>query len=53
MTISGDDESVARYRATFDGLSNSALRAVVADGSPDRHERRDSWGLIQHILYTH
>jgi transcriptional regulator with XRE-family HTH domain len=49
----GDDESVARYRATFDGLSNSALRAVVADSSPDRHERRDSWGLIQHILYTH
>lgn len=48
-----DDKSIAHYGKTFDGLSNSALPAVVTDDSPDRHEKRDSWGLIQHILYTY
>ncbi|NUH42475.1 helix-turn-helix domain-containing protein [Streptomyces samsunensis] len=48
-----DDKSIAHYGKTFEGLSKSALPAVVTDRSPDRHEKRDSWGLIQHILYTY
>jgi hypothetical protein len=47
-----DEESISRYAATFDGLCGSALPTLNADGSPERHEQRDSWGLIQHILYT-
>jgi hypothetical protein len=46
-----DDESITRYRNTFDGLSKSALPAVTADSSPT-HERRDSWRLIQYVLYS-
>ncbi|MCZ4120748.1 helix-turn-helix domain-containing protein [Streptomyces sp. H39-S7] len=49
----GDDESIARYEAAFAGLSQSALPEVITDAGPDHHEKRDSWGLIQHILYTH
>ncbi|WP_413102583.1 helix-turn-helix domain-containing protein [Streptomyces sp. Inha503] len=49
----GDTESVAHYGATFKELSEGALPPVVADESPMLHEKRDSWGLIQHILYTH
>ncbi|MBI0385197.1 hypothetical protein JBE27_55280 [Streptomyces albiflaviniger] len=48
-----DHKSIAHYGKTFEGLSKSALPAVVTDASPDRHEKRDSWGLIQHILYTY
>jgi transcriptional regulator with XRE-family HTH domain len=46
-------EDVARYRATIDALARNALPAIVPPASPDHHEERDSWGLIQHILYTH
>jgi transcriptional regulator with XRE-family HTH domain len=46
-------DSIASYEATFEALSQRALPAVDADGSPDRHAHRDSWGLIQHLLYTH
>ena len=49
----GDSASIAQYQTTFEGLSKAALLPIVADGSPELHERRDSWGLIQHILYTH
>ncbi|WP_432252835.1 helix-turn-helix domain-containing protein [Streptomyces sp. HNM1019] len=48
----GDPESVARYESTFRDLSQSALPPVVADATPELHEQRDSWGLLQHILYT-
>lgn len=49
----GDAESIEHYGATFRELSEGALPPVVADESPLLHEKRDSWGLIQHILYTH
>ncbi|TGB05716.1 helix-turn-helix transcriptional regulator [Streptomyces sp. MZ04] len=49
----GDDESIARYKSTFDSLSRNSLPAVTADGRPGSHEQRDSWGLIHHILYTY
>lgn len=49
----GDVASIAQYTATFDGLSKAALPPVVVGEDPGSHERRDSWGLIQHILYTH
>ncbi|MCX4665373.1 helix-turn-helix domain-containing protein [Streptomyces sp. NBC_01381] len=49
----GDIESIARYRSTFDSLSRNSLPRVTADGSPGSHERRDSWGLIHHVLYTY
>jgi transcriptional regulator with XRE-family HTH domain len=49
----GDAESVDRYRSTFDGLAKSALPEVTPGHSPASHETRDSWGLIQHILYTY
>ncbi|MEN8654987.1 helix-turn-helix transcriptional regulator [Streptomyces sp. 21So2-11] len=48
-----DFESIVGYGATFSSLSQTALPAVDSDGSLERHERRDSWGLIQHLLYTH
>jgi transcriptional regulator with XRE-family HTH domain len=46
-------EDVAHYRATTAALARDALAAIVPSASPDRHEERDSWGLIQHVLYTH
>ncbi|MEU8886656.1 DUF5753 domain-containing protein [Streptomyces sp. NPDC048442] len=49
----GDAESINRYDSTFGGLAKCALPEVTPDGSPSRHETRDSWGLIQHVLYTH
>ncbi|MFF6852054.1 Scr1 family TA system antitoxin-like transcriptional regulator [Streptomyces antimycoticus] len=48
----GDAESIARYESAFSDLSQSALPPVVADAAPELHEQRDSWGLLQHILYT-
>ncbi|MFP3988733.1 helix-turn-helix transcriptional regulator [Streptomyces sp. E11-3] len=48
-----DEESLERYRATFADLCRSALPPLVPDEAPEAHERRDSWGLIQHLLYTH
>jgi hypothetical protein len=49
----GDEKSINRYMATFDGLCESALPALNADGSQESYEHRDSWGLVQHILYTY
>jgi transcriptional regulator with XRE-family HTH domain len=49
----GDAESIEHYGATFRELSEGALPAVAADESPLLHEERDSWGLIQYVLYTH
>ncbi|WP_033328325.1 helix-turn-helix domain-containing protein [Streptomyces yerevanensis] len=46
-------QDLAHYRATVATLARNALPAIVPTASPDRHEERDSWGLIQHVLYTH
>ncbi|MGW5866386.1 DUF5753 domain-containing protein [Streptomyces sp. NPDC055239] len=48
-----DEESLAQYRATFEELCRSALPPVVSTERPEAHEHRDSWGLIQHLLYAH
>ena len=48
-----ETDDVAHYRATTAALARNALPAIVPSASPDRHEERDSWGLIQHVLYTH
>ncbi|MGR3935403.1 helix-turn-helix domain-containing protein [Streptomyces sp. BRA346] len=49
----GDPDSIARYESTFSDLSQSALPPVIANEAPELHEKPDSWGLLQHILYTH
>lgn len=48
----GDDESIARYRSTFDSLQRNSLPPITDDGTPGSHEHRDSWGLVHHVLYT-
>jgi hypothetical protein len=45
-------DHIARYTDIFHELSRLALRPVDPDARPESHERRDSLGLIQHILYT-
>ncbi|MEU1149886.1 helix-turn-helix domain-containing protein [Streptomyces sp. NPDC005863] len=45
-----DEDSLTRYRATFADLCRNALPPVVPT---ETHEQRDSWGLLQHLLYTH
>ncbi|MEV0324261.1 helix-turn-helix domain-containing protein [Streptomyces sp. NPDC050658] len=45
-----DEESLARYRATFTDLCHNALPPVMPN---EAREHRDSSGLIQHLLYTH
>jgi transcriptional regulator with XRE-family HTH domain len=47
------EDSLDQYRATFEELCHSALPPVVPNESPEVHEHRDSWGLIQHLLYIH
>lgn len=46
-----DPSSVARYEHTYEELSRLALPPIDTDHSPRVHSDRDSWGLIQHILY--
>ncbi|MGH4033282.1 helix-turn-helix domain-containing protein [Actinomycetota bacterium Odt1-20B] len=48
-----DAEAVSQYQATLDALVHSALPPIDNEVAPDRHEERDSLGLVQHILYTH
>ncbi|MEU8958655.1 helix-turn-helix transcriptional regulator [Streptomyces sp. NPDC048518] len=48
-----DEESLDQYRATFDELARSALPPVVLNDRAEAHVHRDSWGLIQHLIYTH
>ncbi len=49
--FAGDQESLASFRLTFDRLARLALPPVNVDNSPRVHASRDSWGLIQHLLY--
>ncbi|MDQ1028375.1 transcriptional regulator with XRE-family HTH domain [Streptomyces umbrinus] len=48
-----DEASLNQYRATFEELRHSALPPIVPSEFPAVHEHRDSWGLMQHLLYTH
>lgn len=48
-----DEESLDQYRATFEELCRNALPPVASIKRPEAHDQRDSWGLIQHLLYTH
>ncbi|MBO1417815.1 helix-turn-helix transcriptional regulator [Streptomyces sp. FH025] len=45
-----DQASIASYRDRFEQLSQIALPAITADRSM-QDDSRDSWGLIQHLLY--
>ncbi|MGW6056942.1 helix-turn-helix domain-containing protein [Streptomyces sp. NPDC055189] len=48
-----DAAAVSRYQATIAGLAQSALPALAREDTPDTREGPGSWGLVQHILYTH
>ncbi|MFD7449030.1 helix-turn-helix domain-containing protein [Kitasatospora sp. NPDC059827] len=45
-----DQTSIASYRDRFEQLSEIALPAISSDRSM-QDDSRDSWGLIQHLLY--
>ncbi|MER7848821.1 helix-turn-helix transcriptional regulator [Kitasatospora sp. NPDC096077] len=45
-----DQPSIASYRDRFEQLSEIALPAITGDRSM-QDDSRDSWGLIQHLLY--
>lgn len=47
----GDATSIATFRETFSQLSALALPAVDTAREPRAHSSRDSWGIIQHLLY--
>ncbi|MFJ3791876.1 helix-turn-helix domain-containing protein [Kitasatospora sp. NPDC090091] len=47
----GDPVDIAAYRQTFTQLSDIALPAVDTRKSLRELPSRDSWGLIQHLLY--
>ncbi|MDY0809815.1 helix-turn-helix transcriptional regulator [Kitasatospora purpeofusca] len=47
----GEPEAVAKYRENFAELAGLALPPLEVDESGRLPARRDSWGLIQHILY--
>ncbi|MDH6577650.1 helix-turn-helix transcriptional regulator [Kitasatospora sp. MAP5-34] len=47
----GSQAELAEYRKTFAHLSGISLPPVDASTSPRAHAARDSWGLIQHIMY--
>jgi len=47
-----DKEEIQRYQAIFHQLAKSALPPIDPAALPEAHARRDSLGLIQHILYT-
>lgn len=42
---------LAEYRNTFDHLRKIAFPPVEVSSSARAHASRDSWGLIQHIMY--
>ncbi|MEU6676769.1 helix-turn-helix transcriptional regulator [Streptomyces sp. NPDC046925] len=48
-----DAAAVSQYQATVAALAHSALPALVREDPPDAREGPGSWGLVQHILYTH
>ncbi|MFE6869066.1 helix-turn-helix domain-containing protein [Kitasatospora sp. NPDC057692] len=47
----GDRESVATYRQRFDQLTDLALPPVDDSGLRRGSAARDSWGILQHLLY--
>ncbi|WP_380278944.1 helix-turn-helix domain-containing protein [Kitasatospora purpeofusca] len=47
----GDRESIATYRRRFEQLADLALPPVVASGPRQGTATRDSWGILQHLLY--
>lgn len=47
-----DPAAVSVYRSRFNRLTELALPPVNSSPSSRVHAERDSWGLIQHILYT-
>lgn len=47
----GAQTELAEYRKTFAHLCNISLPPVDVNTSPRAHAARDSWGLIQHIMY--
>ncbi|MFB7476174.1 helix-turn-helix domain-containing protein [Kitasatospora sp. NPDC056184] len=47
----GDNKSIGAYRQRFDQLVDMALPAVDGAGLRQSAETRDSWGILQHLLY--
>jgi hypothetical protein len=47
-----DQTHLAQFADTFDSLSAAALPPIDPRVEPEFHARRDSLGLIQHVLYT-
>jgi transcriptional regulator with XRE-family HTH domain len=47
-----DEQDIQRYQVIFDQLTKSALAPIDPTALPETHARRDSLGLIQHILYA-
>lgn len=48
-----DADAVLQYQGTIAALTRSALPALAREGASGLREEPDSWGLVQHILYTH
>ncbi|MFG2651522.1 helix-turn-helix transcriptional regulator [Streptomyces sp. NPDC048436] len=48
-----DADAVRQYQGTITALAQSALPALVREETSALREEPDSWGLVQHILYTH
>ncbi len=46
-------ETIAQYQATLARLSENSLPPMQGAESPEMHERRDSLGLVRHVLYTY
>lgn len=42
---------IENYQKTFSHLADISSSPVKMDSSPRNHSERNSWGLIQHILY--
>jgi transcriptional regulator with XRE-family HTH domain len=42
---------IENYQKTFNHLAEISSSPVKMDASPRNHSERNSWGLIQHILY--
>ncbi|MFE7189182.1 helix-turn-helix domain-containing protein [Kitasatospora sp. NPDC057541] len=47
----GDRESIATYRQRFERLTDLALPPIDGPGPRQGAATRDSWGILQHLLY--
>ncbi|MDT0452387.1 helix-turn-helix domain-containing protein [Streptomyces hesseae] len=47
-----DPEHLTQFAHSFESLSSSALPPIDAKVEPEFHTRRDSLGLIQHLMYA-